>query len=251
MAFVRRSNVRLGPSSEQEVGYSVWRWLRARGVVVLEFSAQPAAAPPRRQVGPDRRRGGRSGRAGRGGAGPSQDHRRAGRDATGVVGGPTLSGQSPHPGRQPAACLVITAPDPLRGEAAFARLCGVAPIPASSGKTSRHRLSRGGNRDANRALYMLAVSRLRSTLMSPGGPAKARPPLRSSGVSNAIWLVRPTTRSCSGFHRCRSFAPHGGGMSRTARVWAKRWKPSAWAIPTEGRLACNVRYCTTPPAASP
>ena len=52
-------------------------------------------------------------------------------------------------------------PQRLRSEAAFARLCGVAPLPASSGKTSRHRLSRGGNRDANRALYMLAVSRLR------------------------------------------------------------------------------------------
>jgi hypothetical protein len=37
----------------------------------------------------------------------------------------------------------------------------VAPLPASSGKTTRHRLSRGGNRDANRALHMLAVSRLR------------------------------------------------------------------------------------------
>jgi len=51
-------------------------------------------------------------------------------------------------------------PERLRSEAAFARLCGVAPLPASSGKTTRHRLSRGGNRDANRALYLLAVGRL-------------------------------------------------------------------------------------------
>ena len=36
----------------------------------------------------------------------------------------------------------------------------MAPLPASSGKTTRHRLSRGGNRDANRALYLLAVGRL-------------------------------------------------------------------------------------------
>jgi len=43
-------------------------------------------------------------------------------------------------------------PDRLRSEAAFASLCGVAPIPASSGRTNRHRLSRGGDRDANRAL---------------------------------------------------------------------------------------------------
>ncbi len=51
-------------------------------------------------------------------------------------------------------------PDRLRSEAAFAHQCGVAPVPASSGKTRRHRLSRGGNRDANRALYLLAIGRL-------------------------------------------------------------------------------------------
>jgi hypothetical protein len=39
--------------------------------------------------------------------------------------------------------------------------------------------------------------------------------------------------------------------SRTARVWAKRWKPSLLAIATDGRLACSVRYCTTRPSASP
>lgn len=63
-----------------------------------------------------------------------------------------------------AAALLVAAgdnPERLGTEAAFARLCGVAPIPASSGRTTRHRLNRGGNRDANRALYMLAVGRLR------------------------------------------------------------------------------------------
>ena len=48
-----------------------------------------------------------------------------------------------------AGQLLTTAgsnPDRLRGEAAFAHLCGVAPIPASSGKTNRHRLHRGGDR---------------------------------------------------------------------------------------------------------
>ena len=51
-------------------------------------------------------------------------------------------------------------PDRLHSEAAFASLCGVAPVPASSGKTNRHRLSRGGDRDANRALYLLALGRM-------------------------------------------------------------------------------------------
>jgi transposase len=52
-------------------------------------------------------------------------------------------------------------PDRLRSESAFARLAGVAPIPASSGQTRRHRLHRGGNRAANSALHVAVVVRLR------------------------------------------------------------------------------------------
>ena len=66
-------------------------------------------------------------------------------------------------GTDTAGALLVAAgdnPERLHSEAAFAHLCGVAPLPASSGKTHRHRLSRGGNRDANRALYLLAVGRL-------------------------------------------------------------------------------------------
>ena len=66
-------------------------------------------------------------------------------------------------GTDTAGALLVAAgdnPDRLRNEAAFAHLCGVAPVPASSGKTQRHWLSRGGNRDANRALYLLAIGRL-------------------------------------------------------------------------------------------
>lgn len=62
-----------------------------------------------------------------------------------------------------AALLIAVGdnPDRLRSEAAFARLCGVAPIPASSGKTNRHRLHRGGDRSANRALHAAVIVRLR------------------------------------------------------------------------------------------
>jgi transposase len=66
-------------------------------------------------------------------------------------------------GTQTAAALLVAAgdnPERLRNEGAFAHLCGVAPIPASSGKTTRHRLSRGGNRQANSALYLIAVGRM-------------------------------------------------------------------------------------------
>jgi transposase len=66
-------------------------------------------------------------------------------------------------GTDTAASLLIAAgdnPERLENEAAFAHLCGAAPIPASSGKSVRHRLNRHGNRDANRALYVIAVCRM-------------------------------------------------------------------------------------------
>ncbi|MEX5638097.1 IS110 family transposase, partial [Parafrankia sp. FMc2] len=49
--------------------------------------------------------------------------------------------------------------DRIRSESAFAKLCGVSPIPASSGRTHRHRLNRGGNRQANAALYRTVIVR--------------------------------------------------------------------------------------------
>jgi transposase len=49
----------------------------------------------------------------------------------------------------------------LHGESSFAMLCGASPIPASSGKTVRHRLNPGGDRQANRALHLIVVVRLR------------------------------------------------------------------------------------------
>jgi transposase len=66
-------------------------------------------------------------------------------------------------GPEVAAQLLVTAgdnPERMRSEAAFAMLCGVAPLPASSGKTNRHRLNRGGDRDANCALWRIAVTRM-------------------------------------------------------------------------------------------
>jgi transposase len=60
-----------------------------------------------------------------------------------------------------AAQLIIawSHPGRVRSEAAFARLAGVAPIPASSGQTVRHRLSRGGDRQLNRALHTVILQR--------------------------------------------------------------------------------------------
>ena len=66
-------------------------------------------------------------------------------------------------GPDTAALLLIAAgdhPERLRSEAAWAHMCAVAPIPASSGKTRRHRLNRGGNREANHALWRIVITRM-------------------------------------------------------------------------------------------
>jgi transposase len=51
-------------------------------------------------------------------------------------------------------------PERLRSKAAWAHLCGVAPVPASSGKVRRHRLNRGGNREAGHALWRIVITRM-------------------------------------------------------------------------------------------
>jgi transposase len=64
-----------------------------------------------------------------------------------------------------AASLMVTAgdnPDRIGTEASWAHLCGVTPIPASSGRTTRYRLNRGGDRHANAALYRIVLTRMSS-----------------------------------------------------------------------------------------
>ena len=73
----------------------------------------------------------------------------------------TLYGIGPHT----AALLLIAAgdhPERLHSEAAWAHMCAAAPIPASSGKTIRHRLNPGGNRQANHALWRIVFTRMGS-----------------------------------------------------------------------------------------
>ena len=67
-------------------------------------------------------------------------------------------------GTEVASALLVAVgdnPERLRNEASFAALCGVSPVDASSGRQRRHRLNRGGNRDANRALWVIAFVRMR------------------------------------------------------------------------------------------
>jgi len=68
-------------------------------------------------------------------------------------------------GYESASQLLLTAGDNSerpQSESSFAALCGVSPVPASSGKVSRHRLNRGGDRAANSALHIIAIGRLRT-----------------------------------------------------------------------------------------
>jgi transposase len=83
--------------------------------------------------------------------------------------GPLVAGAAPDlvarhgVGTDTAGAILVAAgdnPQRLRSEAAFAHLCGVAPLDASSGKQRRHRLNRGGDRQANAALWRIAMVRL-------------------------------------------------------------------------------------------
>ena len=104
------------------------------------------------------------------------------------------------------ATLLISAgdnPDRLRTEASFAALCGAAPIPASSGKTTRHRLNRGGDRQGNWALHQIALVRLSTDTRTKTYAAKLRAAGKSKkdvlrclkrAIAREAWhlLVHPT-----------------------------------------------------------
>ena len=104
------------------------------------------------------------------------------------------------------ATLLISAgdnPDRLRTEASFAALCGAASIPASSGKTTRHRLNRGGDRQGNWALHQIALVRLSTDTRTKTYAAKLRAAGKSKkdvlrclkrAIAREAWhlLVHPT-----------------------------------------------------------
>ena len=86
-------------------------------------------------------------------------------------------------GTHVAGQLLVTAgdnPGRLHSDAAFAQLCGTAPLPASSGRTTRHRLNRGGDRHANNALHTIALVRMSSHPPTQAYAARRR----AEGLSN-------------------------------------------------------------------
>jgi transposase len=108
-------------------------------------------------------------------------------------------------GRETAAQLLLTAgdnPGRLTSEASFAALCGVSPVPASSGKTIRHRLNRGGDRAANSALHIIAVSRMRLDPRTKAYVAK-RTAMGHSKLEAIRMLKRYIAREVFGIIRAR------------------------------------------------
>ncbi len=81
-----------------------------------------------------------------------------------------------------ASALLVTAgdnPGRMHSESAFASLCGVSPIEASSGRTVQHRLNRGGDRQANSALWRIAMTRLSTDPRTQPGARRRGSPQRS------------------------------------------------------------------------
>lgn len=99
-----------------------------------------------------------------------------------------------------AICLTVWShQDRVHSEAAFASLAGVNPIPASSGNTVRHRLNRGGDRQLNKALYIVAVTRMthdeETRTYVKSAKQKDVPPRKSADASNATSHARYTDSS--------------------------------------------------------
>lgn len=98
-----------------------------------------------------------------------------------------------------AATLLVTAgdnPGRLRTGASFAALCGASPVDASSGKQRRHRLNRGGDRQANSALWRIAFTRMatdpRTKANATRRTAEGKQPGRSRAASSATSRARST-----------------------------------------------------------
>jgi transposase len=148
-----------------------------------------------------------------------------------------------------AAVLLVAAgdnPERLRSEAAWAHLCGVAPIEASSGKVTRHRLDRGGDRNANQALWRIVMTRLswdpRTRASDQRGPLQARghPHLEALRRPRGIQAspsrlnlraadLAPSIPAVLGLAFARSADPPLGTIARSIDAWLSPDPPnSSW-----------------------
>lgn len=131
----------------------------------------------------------------------------------------------PGVGTEGASQLLITFgdnPDRLENEAQFASLVGVAPVPASSGETTRHRLSRGGDRNANNALHQVVLVRMGSCQRTKEYVAKRMTEGKSKREMRCLKRTQPgkfTARSLTRGRRLTSptsaaCGPNSGSPSR-------------------------------------
>ncbi len=139
--------------------------------------------------------------------------------------------QEPGVGPISAAKLLACDPKRLKSEAAFARCNGTAPKPASSGKTIRHRLSRGGDRQANNALHTIARIRARHNQQT-----RAYLDRRISEGKTPREAMRPQTPPLpqplqETHHRPLDFnrSVHGAKRSRRLRVRPLSHRDEAWS----------------------
>jgi transposase len=143
-------------------------------------------------------------------------------------------------GPDSAAALLITAgdnPERLHSEASFAALCGSSPIEASSGKTHRRRLNRGGDRQANAALYRIALSRLRWDPRTRDYVdrriAEGKPPAKRSAASSATSPAR-STRSSSSPDQTQPRSPQPLDIHRAIRP-KRRYQRTAKTMTSGGK----------------
>ena len=109
-------------------------------------------------------------------------------------------------------------PDRLRSEASFAALCGASPIEAASGRTVRHRLNRGGDRQANNALWRIATVRLRSDERTQAYAARRRAEAKTNReILRCLKRHIPESLHAREVHRLLTDppeVPHGADLRR-------------------------------------
>ena len=150
-----------------------------------------------------------------------------------------------------AASLLVTAgdnPGRIRSEAAWAHLCGVSPIPASSGKVTRVRLDRGGDRQANSALWGVVITRLRSDPRTEANIERRRkravPSPRSSESSSATSPARSITACLADSSLpAAGLARESAGTHVVALITICRSAAGSPPSPLRGRNIGLVRAC--------
>ena len=153
----------------------------------------------------------------------------------------------PCVGVESAGEFLVTAgdnPARLRSEASFAMLCGASPIPASSGKTTRHRLNRGGHRQANSALHMgrrlVCGSTTVQNAMSRAGFTRASRRRKPCAASSDMWPARSfgswSTRPLDKYDSVQGSQFTSAGLRRCSRP--RRW-PSVWTARDAGSITCS------------